>query len=101
MFPLHVNFERVEHPGPGGHEDAPAVDAPDRARPPLLTTEPHERQSSQLADELGISRRSVARYVQAGILVPELYTPGGQGRFDLADSKQQRRDHSREQRGED
>ena len=63
------------------------------SRPKLLT-------SSQLADELGISRRSVARYVQAGILVPELYTPGGQGRFDLADSKQQLRDHSRNQRGE-
>ncbi|MBK0870537.1 MULTISPECIES: MerR family transcriptional regulator [Saccharopolyspora] len=60
-------------------------------RPKLLT-------SSQLADELGISRRSVARYVQAGILEPEFYTPGGQGRFDLEDSKRQLREHSKRQR---
>ncbi|MGI8306120.1 helix-turn-helix domain-containing protein [Saccharopolyspora sp. ASAGF58] len=61
-------------------------------RPKLLT-------SSQLADELGVSRRSVARYVQAGILVPELFTPGGQARFDLEDSKEQLREHTRKMRG--
>lgn len=60
-------------------------------RPKLLT-------SSQLADELGLSRRSISRYVSAGILVPELYTPGGQARFDLEDSKRQLREHSRKQR---
>lgn len=61
--------------------------------PKLLT-------SSQLADELGVSRRSVARYVRAGILVPELYTPGGQARFRLGDAKEQLREHSRRQREE-
>ncbi|MBB5153510.1 helix-turn-helix domain-containing protein [Saccharopolyspora phatthalungensis] len=61
-------------------------------RPRLLT-------SSQLADELGVSRRSVARYVQAGILVPELFTPGGQARFDLEDSKRQLREYTRKMRG--
>ncbi|GAA4861338.1 helix-turn-helix domain-containing protein [Saccharopolyspora cebuensis] len=59
--------------------------------PKLLT-------SSQLADELGVSRRSIARYVAAGILVPELYTPGGQSRFRLEDAKQQLREHSRRTR---
>ncbi|QUH06422.1 MerR family DNA-binding transcriptional regulator [Saccharopolyspora erythraea] len=54
--------------------------------------------SSQLADEIGVSRRSIARYVAAGILVPELYTPGGQARFDLEKSKQQLREHTRRQR---
>jgi DNA-binding transcriptional MerR regulator len=62
-------------------------------QPKLLT-------SSQLALELGVSRRSIARYVQAGILVPELYTPGGQARFDLEDSKRQLREHTRKIREE-
>ncbi|WP_093423303.1 MerR family transcriptional regulator [Saccharopolyspora flava] len=64
-------------------------------QPKLLT-------SSQLALELGVSRRSIARYVQAGVLVPEIYTPGGQARFDLEASKRQLREYTRttrEQRG--
>lgn len=60
-------------------------------RPKLLT-------SSQLADELGLSRRSITRYVTAGILEPEFYTPGGQARFDLEKSLAQLREHSRKMR---
>lgn len=59
--------------------------------PKLLT-------SSQLADELGVSRRSIARYVSSGVLEPELYTPGGQARFRLETAREQLREHSRRQR---
>lgn len=61
--------------------------------PKLLT-------SAQLADELGVSRRSIVRYVKAGILEPELYTPGGQARFRLETAREQLREHSRRVRDE-
>lgn len=39
--------------------------------------------SSQLADELGLSRQTIARYAKKGLLTPEFVTPGGQYRWDL------------------
>ncbi|MGH3796163.1 MAG: helix-turn-helix domain-containing protein [Pseudonocardiaceae bacterium] len=39
--------------------------------------------SSEVADALGLSRQTIARYVREGWIVPTLTTPGGQYRFDL------------------
>lgn len=51
----------------------------------LLTT-------GQLADELGISTRTVTRYVREGYLVPTETTLGGHHRWDLADVRRQIRE---------
>lgn len=45
--------------------------------------------TGELADELGISRRSIAHYAQTGQLEPVLRTPGGQYKWDLEDVKRQ------------
>lgn len=45
--------------------------------------------SGQLADELGISPRSIAHYAQTGQLEPTLVTPGGQYRWELEDVHRQ------------
>jgi hypothetical protein len=55
--------------------------------------------SSQVAAALGLSRRSIARYVANGWITPELITPGGQYRFDLKRVKTELRELS-EQRHE-
>lgn len=55
--------------------------------------------SGELADALGISRRSITRYVADGVLVPKFVTPGGQYRFDLEEAlAQMRAVREREQR---
>lgn len=41
--------------------------------------------SGQLADELGVSPRTVARYVRNGWLTPTMITLGGHYRWDLAE----------------
>ncbi len=38
--------------------------------------------STQLARELGVSPRSIQRYVTAGTIEPDLVTPGGHYRWD-------------------
>jgi DNA-binding transcriptional MerR regulator len=50
----------------------------------LLTT-------GQLARELGLSARSLARWAQEGQLKPTLVTPGGQYRWEVEDVRQQLR----------
>ncbi len=50
----------------------------------LLTT-------GELARELGLSARSVARWAQEGQLKPTLVTPGGQYRWELEDVREQLR----------
>jgi DNA-binding transcriptional MerR regulator len=48
--------------------------------------------SGELADELGLSRRSISRYVQKGWLKPTLVTPGGQYRWDVEEVRKQFRE---------
>jgi excisionase family DNA binding protein len=50
----------------------------------LLTT-------GEVARELGLSPRSIARWAQAGQLKPTLVTPGGQYRWELEDVREQLR----------
>ena len=39
--------------------------------------------SGELAKELGISRRSISRYADEGLITVALVTPGGRYKFDL------------------
>ena len=39
----------------------------------------------QLAEELGTHPQSIRRWIREDLLVPTLFTPGGQPRFILAD----------------
>lgn len=58
--------------------------------------------SGELAKELGISRRSISRFADEGLISIALVTPGGKYRFDLetvraelrelADKRRQERD---------
>jgi DNA-binding transcriptional MerR regulator len=41
------------------------------------------------ARELGVARSTLQRWAKAGLVVPELITPGGQYRWDVADLKAQ------------
>lgn len=45
--------------------------------------------STELAAELGLSRRSITRYATAGHITPELVTPGGKYRWNVASVKHQ------------
>nr|WP_221316760.1 MerR family DNA-binding transcriptional regulator [Saccharopolyspora gloriosae] len=45
--------------------------------------------TGDLARELGISTRTVARYVREGLLVPTEVTLGGHYRWDIDDVRQQ------------
>jgi DNA-binding transcriptional MerR regulator len=54
----------------------------------LLTT-------SELAKALGLSLRSVQRYIAAGNITPELTTPGGHHRWDLDNVREQLREQRR------
>ncbi|WP_433508437.1 MerR family DNA-binding transcriptional regulator [Pseudonocardia halophobica] len=38
--------------------------------------------SGQLAKELGLSLRTIQRYIASGAITPELRTPGGHTRWD-------------------
>jgi DNA-binding transcriptional MerR regulator len=52
------------------------------SEPKLLTT-------SQLARALSISRRTLARYAEQGLLQPAFTLPSGQHRWDLDDIRRQ------------
>jgi excisionase family DNA binding protein len=54
----------------------------------LLTT-------SELAKALGLSLRSIQRYIAAGHITPELTTPGGHHRWNLDDVRNQLREQRR------
>lgn len=56
--------------------------------------------SRELADELGLSTRTISRYAREGSLVPTIVTPGGQYRWDLEDVKRQMRELWEQQRDE-
>jgi DNA-binding transcriptional MerR regulator len=58
---------------------------PDMPAAKLLTT-------AQAAAELGISRRTLARYVEQGVAAPALTLPSGHHRWDLEDLQRQLRD---------
>jgi excisionase family DNA binding protein len=45
--------------------------------------------SSDVAQRLGVSNRTVARWVREGRLKPEYVTPGGQNRFRWEDVRSQ------------
>jgi excisionase family DNA binding protein len=53
--------------------------------PKLLTT-------AEAAAELGISRRTLARYVEQGVLSPALTLPSGHHRWNLDDLQRQLRE---------
>ena len=48
--------------------------------------------TGDLARELGISTRTVARYVREGLLAPNEVTLGGHYRWDIEDVRQQIRE---------
>lgn len=47
--------------------------------------------TTEAAKALGISPRSLTRWVASGRVVPKLVTPGGHARFDLAELREQLR----------
>lgn len=47
--------------------------------------------SGELAKELGVSLRTVQRWVADGVIGPEYRTPGGHGRYDLDSVREQLR----------
>jgi hypothetical protein len=51
--------------------------------------------SSEIARRAGVSRRTVASWVQQGILTPDFVTAGGQGRFRWSTVEAQLREHRR------
>ncbi len=53
--------------------------------PRLVTT-------SELARALGLHARTIQRYRNLGVLVPELESPGGHARWDIEKVKQQLRE---------
>lgn len=54
--------------------------------------------TAEAARALGISTRSLTRWVRQGKIVPTLQTPGGQSRFDLDELREQLKPR---RRGED
>ena len=54
--------------------------------------------STQVADELGLNRRTIARYVTEGWITPDVITPGGQYRFDHDKVREQLRQVAEERR---
>jgi excisionase family DNA binding protein len=52
--------------------------------------------SGELAKELGVSLRTVQRWVADGVIEPKLRTAGGHGRYDADEARDQlRRHHAR------
>lgn len=47
--------------------------------------------SGELADALGLARRTVSKYAKEGLIVPELITPTGRYFFDEDDVRRQLR----------
>ena len=64
-------------------------------RPPRLLTQ------GEAARAIGMSTRSLSRWVRLGKLIPTVTTPGGQARWDLDDLRRQLRDQRLEDLGED
>lgn len=64
-----------------------------------VSTEQRLLTTSEVARALSISRRTVARYAEQGLLQPAFTLPSGQHRWDLDDVRRQLRDLR--QRGED
>jgi DNA-binding transcriptional MerR regulator len=56
--------------------------------------------TAQAAQQLGVHRRTLARYAERGLLVPTLVLPSGHLRWNLEDVRQQLREirNRREQR---
>nr|WP_228046460.1 MerR family DNA-binding transcriptional regulator [Saccharopolyspora sp. HNM0983] len=54
--------------------------------------------SGELADELGISRRSISRYADEGLISVALTTPGGRYKFDLNTVREELRKMAQERR---
>jgi hypothetical protein len=81
---------QTDYPGKIGISSVGAVTHDDEQQQaePLLT-------SSQIARRAGVSRRTVATWVQRGILVPDFITAGGQGRFRWTSVEAQLREHRR------
>lgn len=55
--------------------------------------------SGELADALGLARRTVSKYAKEGLITPELVTPTGRYFFDLEDVRNQLRGY-RDQAGQ-
>lgn len=56
--------------------------------------------TGQAAKALGVSVRTLQQWVRDGIVTPALTTGGGQHRFDLAELKEQLREHAERKRGQ-
>jgi DNA-binding transcriptional MerR regulator len=54
--------------------------------------EPRVVSTTALARALGLSPRSIQRYVTAGLITPEFVTPGGHYRWDVDNVRQQLRE---------
>jgi excisionase family DNA binding protein len=54
--------------------------------------------TGQAAKAIGVSARSLSRWVTEGLIEPTLVTPGGQFRFDLDELKAQMKRRPRERR---
>lgn len=54
--------------------------------------------SGEVADELGLSPRTISRYAREGIITPELITAGGQYRFNLDRVREDLRKHAEKRR---
>lgn len=57
--------------------------------------------SGELAKELGISRRSISRYADEGLISVALVTPGGRYRFDLDVVREELRKVAQDRRRDD
>lgn len=57
--------------------------------------------SGELAKELGISRRSISRYADEGLISVALVTPGGRYRFDLEVVREELRKIAQDRRREE
>lgn len=49
--------------------------------------------TKEVADEIGVARQTVSRWVRDGVITPARRTAGGQSRFDLDDVKRQLKAH--------
>ncbi|WP_092522812.1 helix-turn-helix domain-containing protein [Actinopolyspora saharensis] len=49
--------------------------------------------TKEVADEIGVARQTVSRWVREGVITPARRTAGGQSRFDLDEVKRQLKEH--------
>jgi excisionase family DNA binding protein len=57
--------------------------------------------SGELADELGLSRRSISRYAEEGLIRVAMVTPGGRFRFDLDEVREDLRKLAQDRKRDD